>query len=134
MEEQEGRSAFLEDQTIRAPSSWLSLVSLHELLSFSQDQSVIIYRLCLLPSLCCPERLFVPSSAEEKSLHSKYIKHMNSSDEKRGNNLFGELTYILLNTFIGCPRAPSGAFTAARHRDTASNLELSQKVHPTSLL
>lgn len=131
MEEQEARSTFLEDQTIRAPSHWLSLASLHGPLSFSQDHSVVIYRLCLLPSLCCPKRLFVPSSAEEKSLHYKYIKHMNSSDEKQSNNLFGELTYILLNTFIGCPRAPSGAFTAARHRDMTSNLESSQKVHRT---
>lgn len=30
----------------------------------------------------CPERLFVPSSTEEQSLHYKYIKHMNSSDKE----------------------------------------------------
>lgn len=134
MEEQGAGSAFLEDQTVRAPSSWLSLAALRGPPSSPQDRSIIIFRLCLLPSLRCPERLFVPNSTEEKSLHYKYIKHMNSSDKRQSNNLFGKLTYALLNPFIGCPTAPSGAFAAARHRDMTSSLESSQKVLPTSLL
>lgn len=134
MEEQGAGPALLEDQTIRTPSSWLSLAASHGLPSSSQDRNIIIYRLCLLSSLRCPERLFVPSSTEEKSLHYKYIRHMNSSDKRQSNNLFGKLTYALLNSFIGCPTAPSGAFAAARHRDVTSSLESSQKVLPASLL
>jgi len=84
-------------KTIRGSSSWLSLPALRGLPSSSQDWSIIIYRLCLLPSLCCPERQFVPSSTGEKSLHYKYVKHMNSSDKRQNNNLFGKLTYTLLN-------------------------------------
>lgn len=82
MEGQRAGPAFLEDQTISPPSFWLSLAALHAPMSSFQYWSIIIHRLCLLPNLWCPERLFVPSGTEEKSLDYKYIKHMNGSDKR----------------------------------------------------
>lgn len=136
MEEQGPGPAFLEDQTIRAPSSLLLAVPgcfawTAVVLSGLERNNL---QTVLAAKSPCPERPFVPSSTEEKSLHYKYIKHMNSSDKRQSNNLFGKLAYALLNSFIGCPTAPSGAFTAARHRNMTSSLESSQKVLPASLL